>query len=352
MNYSGSSVIRRQLGRRLRQQRELAGLTIRSVQDAKLFSESKIARIEAGKIPVRVGDVWTLCRFYQAGNEVTDALAALCESAGRDGWCADYSTAVAEWFDLYLGLEERCSALSTYSPALVPGLLQTEDYARSVLLAAEPLAENLFHRQLGTRTSGLRRIQGNSGRPVSVVLGAGALELVIGSPAVMAEQVSHLMELNSMDGVDIQVLPWSAGPHAGLNGTFTVMDFDDSNDPSVVYLESLVGFRYTDLTQDVSTYRTSFSMLAQQAISITEYVLTNSDQWNRAGSEGSAVACAQTRRIDCFLEVRDRTNPDGPRLLYTPREFAAWLGGVTNRDMDAGAQENPGSACRSQHAPR
>src|SRR3954453_1004084 len=101
MNHSGSSVVRRQLGRRLRQQRELAGRTIRSVQDARLFSESKVARIEAGKGPVRVGDIWTLCRFYNAGQEVTDALAAMSESTNNADWWESYAGAVPGWLSLY-----------------------------------------------------------------------------------------------------------------------------------------------------------------------------------------------------------------------------------------------------------
>jgi uncharacterized protein DUF5753/uncharacterized protein DUF397/helix-turn-helix protein len=335
MNHSGSSVIRRHVGRRLRQQREVAGRTIRSVQDAKLFSESKVARIEAGKVPVRVGDVWTLCRFYQAGNEMTDALADLCESANRDGWCADYSTATIEWLDLYLALEENCNAFSTYHPALVPGLLQTDDYARAVLLAAKPLEENLFHRQLGLRGRRGRRAPDHPDRPIRVVLGAGSLSLVIGSTAVMTQQIAHLRELDTRDNVDIRVLPWDAGPHAGLNGMFTIMDFDDPNDPSVVYLESLIGFRYLDLVHQISTYRNTFTSLAQQAIPIAEYLMNDLSQWISTPADGNSGAdSVEIRRIDRFIEIRDSKNPDGPRLRYTPREFAAWLDGAKNGEFD------------------
>lgn len=271
MNHSGSSVVRRQLGRRLRQQREKAGRTIRSVQDAKLFSESKVARIEAGKVPVRVGDVWTLCRFYNADKEVTDALAALSDGTTGDGWWEDYATAVPGWFGLYLGLEETCNVLSTYHPELVHGVLQTEAYAREVIQTDGPADEDVVIGRLKVRMDRKRVVleQGNSS--LHVVLGAGALSLTIGSPEVMREQVSYLRKLDSQPGIDVRVLPWSAGAHPGITGPFTLMDFHNPDDPSVVYLESMLGARYLEQEHQVETYRRTFTTLYQQAISIKEY---------------------------------------------------------------------------------
>jgi len=263
--------VRRQLGRRLRQQREQAGRTIRSVQEAKLFSESKVARIEAGKVPVRVGDIWTLCRFYNAGQEVTDALAAMSESTNSDGWWESYATAVPGWFGLYLGLEETCNALSTYHPELVHGLLQTEDYARAVITTDETVDDNILIGRLKIRMDRKRLVLDRANRSVRVVLGAGALSLAVGPPGLIREQVLYLRQLDTVAGIDIRVLPWSAGIHPGINGPFTLMDFDDPADPSVVYLESMLGARYLDQDRQVDTYRQAFDQLIEQSISIKEY---------------------------------------------------------------------------------
>jgi transcriptional regulator with XRE-family HTH domain len=271
LSSQGSTVVRRQLGRRLKRLREDAGKTIRSVQHAKLFSESKVARIEAGKIPVKVGDVWTLCRFYRADNDVTDALAALSEGTSSDGWWEDYGDTVPEWFGLYIGLEGTCESLSTYHPELVHGLLQTEAFARAVIAIDGPVDPDVIAKRLKVRTDRRKAKLGRPGRSIRAVLGAGALSLVVGSPEVMTEQREYLSELNTMDGVDIWVLPWSTGAHPGLSGPFTMMDFADDDDPSVVYLESLMGARYLEQDRQVSEYRRIFDLLMKQALPVEEY---------------------------------------------------------------------------------
>jgi transcriptional regulator with XRE-family HTH domain len=272
MAESGSTVVRRQLGRRLRRLREDAGKTIRSVQDARLFSESKVARIEAGRVPVRVGDVWTLCRFYNASNEVTDALAALADGTTNDGWWEEYAdpAVLPEWFGLYLGLEGSADTISTYHPELINGLVQTEDYARAVILTDGPLDEDVLAGRLRVRANRQRAVLGNARKRLRMIVGPGALSLVIGSPDVMADQIRHLRDLDASGAVDIRVIPPSSGVHAGFNGPFTVMDFDDPADPSVVYLEFLMGARYLEQDRQVAAYRHTFQRLHEQAQSIKE----------------------------------------------------------------------------------
>jgi transcriptional regulator with XRE-family HTH domain len=271
VNDSGSTVVRRQLGRRLKHLREDDGKTIRSVQDAKLFSESKVARIEAGKVPVKIGDVWTLCRFYHASGEVTDALASLAEGTSSDGWWEDYRDVVPEWFGLYIGLEGSCDELCTYHPELVHGLLQTPDFARAVIATDGPNDEEVIQKRLKLRVDRQRAALDRPDRAIRVVMGAGALSLVIGSAEVMAEQLDHLVRLDATDGVDIRVLPWTVGAHAGLNGSFTIMDFDDPDDPSLVYLEFMMGARYLEHDRQVSAYRQTFDLLSGQAVPIKEF---------------------------------------------------------------------------------
>lgn len=271
MSSQGSTVVRRQLGRKLKRLREDARKTIRSVQDAKLFSESKVARIEAGKIPVKVGDVWTLCRFYGVDSAETDALAALSEGTTSDGWWEEYGDAVPEWFGLYIGLEGTCDGLSYYHPEVIHGLLQTEPYAREVVATDGTRDEKVIERRLEVRRDRKRATLDRPGRSIRVVLGAGALSLVIGTPEVMAGQRDHLRKLNTKEGVDIRVLPWTVGAHPGISGTFTILDFDDVDDPAVVYLESLTGARYLETERQVSEYRRAFALLMEQAVPIEEY---------------------------------------------------------------------------------
>jgi transcriptional regulator with XRE-family HTH domain len=271
MSGQGSTVVRRQLGRKLKRLREDAKKTIRSVQDAKLFSESKVARIEAGKIPVKVGDVWTLCRFYGVANAETDALAALSEGTTSDGWWEEYGDAVPEWFGLYIGLEGTCDALSYYHPEVIHGLLQTDSYAEAVVATDGETDKKVIAHRLRVRRDRKHATLERPGRSIRVVLGAGALSLVIGSPEVMAEQREHLRQLSTKEGVEIRVLPWTVGAHPGISGTFTILDFDDVDDPAVVYLESLMGARYLETQRQVAEYRRVFALLEKQAMPIEEY---------------------------------------------------------------------------------
>lgn len=243
---------------------------MRSVHDAKLFSESKVARIEAGKMPVRVGDVWALCRFYNVDNALTDALVNLSEGTRSDGWWEDYGPGVPRWFDLYLGLEETCSVLSTYHPELVHGVLQTENYARAVI-ATDGSTGEIVSRRLSVRSGRRRGVLDRPDRTFRAVLGEGALSLVVGSAAVMAEQIAHLRRLNAAPRIDIRVLPRTAGAHPGTHGRFTVMDFEDDADPSVVYLESLMGARYLERSHQVAAYHRSFRLLTEKSVPIEEF---------------------------------------------------------------------------------
>jgi hypothetical protein len=250
-------MVRRQLGRRLKKLREDAGKTIKSVQDAKL--------------PVKVGDVWTLCRFYHADNDVTDALALLSEGTSSDGWWEEYGDAVPEWFGLYIGLEGSCQALSYYHPELVHGLLQTEDFARAWITTDGLHEEEVIERRLKLRMDRKRATLDRLDRKINAIIGPGALSLQVGTEQVRADQYTYLCALNAMDGISIRVLPWAVGAHPGIHGSFTILDFDDPNDPSVIYLESLMGARYLEQPHQIAEYRRIFRLLEQQALPIQEY---------------------------------------------------------------------------------
>src|SRR5213082_3300795 len=156
MPISGSTVIRRQLGRRLRKLRDAAGKTERDVEEAGLASRTKLWRIEAGKVGVRIADVRTLCWLYGADQATTDALAALATGTATQGWWEDYGDVLPDWFGLYIGLEAAASEIRIYEPELVHGLLQTPAYLRAVYEAVyeasgNPVDEVAVQRQIKLR---------------------------------------------------------------------------------------------------------------------------------------------------------------------------------------------------------
>jgi transcriptional regulator with XRE-family HTH domain len=264
----GPTLVRRQLGRRLRTLRETAGKTTSDV--SVVASRSKLWRIEEGRTTVRVGDARELARLYGADEETVDAIGLLAQGTRTKGWWEDYRAVVPDWFSLYIGLESSCNVLSTYHPELIHGLLQTPEYAREVITIDAPSDDGLSGR-LKMRMNRQRAALERPDFVLRVIIGAGALSLVIGSPDVMAAQVDYLRVVNKRQNVDIRVLPWRVGAHLGLNGAFTLMDFHDPDDPPVVYEESLAGARYLEQESQVAEYRRTFSLLSEQAVPIEEY---------------------------------------------------------------------------------
>jgi transcriptional regulator with XRE-family HTH domain len=270
---SGSTVVRRQLGRRLRRLREEAGKSHEDVAEAQIASRTKMWRIEQGRTSVKQGDVLALARLYDLGGPVTDELLLLASGTRDEGWWEDYGSSVPEWVGLYAGLEAASAHLLDYSPELIHGLLQTPDYARTVTRANPNLADEVVEQRVTFRLQRQRAFfkRKTPGRLTSVVT-AGAIGLVVGSDAVMKAQIAHLREIATGDEVSIRVLSATDGVHTAMRGPFTIMDFDDPEDPSLVYVESLIGSRYIERADQLDEYRRAMDRMQTQAVPLEEYI--------------------------------------------------------------------------------
>jgi transcriptional regulator with XRE-family HTH domain len=272
MPISGSTVVRRQLGRRLRRLRDAAGKTERDVEEAGLASRVKLWRIEAGKTAVRIADVRTLCWLYGADQATTDALAALAAGTSAQGWWEDYG--VPGWFGLYVGLEAAASEIRIYDPELVHGLLQTPNYLRALFVdSGVEIDEEAIQRQIKIRQERQQAITIRTPpAKVIAILGAGVLARRVGGDAVMTEQIARLKELNQLGHLDIRIMPWEVGGHAAQHiGAFTILDFADPNDPPVVYLESHTGARYLEKEDELAEYRKIYELIYKKTVPIEEY---------------------------------------------------------------------------------
>jgi hypothetical protein len=267
----GSTVARRQLGRHLRRLRHGAGKTEADVEEANLASRVKLWRIETGKVAVKVGDVRGLCWLYGTDADTTDALSMLALGTRELDWWEDYGQ---NWFSLHLALEEIADEMRTYNAELVHDLLQTTDYVRAFCRAAHPDGTDEYLRgqvkrqaerqqQLLTRTPSQRLV---------AVLGAAALTRPVGGPAVMAEQLAYLHDLNRRDHIDIRVLPWEAGAHPAMRlGAFTILDFHHADDPAVVHAETHTGARYLEKPDELAEYRRVFDLIYRTTTPIENY---------------------------------------------------------------------------------
>jgi transcriptional regulator with XRE-family HTH domain len=269
---TGQRLVRRTLGRRLTRLRTASGKSRREVAEAKLgISEPTLHRIETGKVPVTVANLRALCWLYGADESITNALAELALGTSQEEWW-DASTVIPDWFKLYVGLEASATRISSYDGEVVPGELQTEQYARAVFGAEQPSDAELVERQVRLRLQRQKALFARmpSARLVTV-LGEGALTRPVGGEAVLRAQLDHLRSLAQRDDVEIRVLRWSVGAHAAMAGAFRIMDFDDEEDPDVVYLESHVGALYLEEDHEVEEYRRIFELIYKDAVPVQDY---------------------------------------------------------------------------------
>jgi transcriptional regulator with XRE-family HTH domain len=272
MPVTGQRVVRRTLGRRLTRLRVAAGKSRREVAEAKLgISEPTLHRIETGKVPVTVANVRALCWLYGVDASITDALAELALGTSLEEWW-DTNPVIPDWFKLYVGLEASATRIFSYDGEVVPGELQTEQYARAVFNAEQPADTENADRHVTLRLQRQQALFARVPGPELVtVLGEGALTRPVGGDSVLKGQIEHLRRLAHRANVEIRVLPWTVGAHAAMAGAFRIMDFDDPEDPDVVYLETHVGAMYLEETAEVDEYRRIFNLIRNDSIPVEEY---------------------------------------------------------------------------------
>lgn len=270
MTGGGSVVVRRQLGIKLRRLRVAAGKSLADVQKSKLASASKINRMENGRLPVKIADVWALCRLYGADAATTDALAALAPGTEQDGWWEEYGEAVVpDWLGLYAGLEASASHIRGFEPEVVNGLLQTRDYAAAVMASDPRMDPQAVERRVDFRMDRQHAVFNAQPVPgITVVMGEGALRC--GPRQVIKPQIEHLRALSAQPDVDIRVVPFSAGMFPRL-GSFTLLDFDDEEDPSVAYVEVPKGARYLERPEDRADYEYVFEIILSRSTPIGDW---------------------------------------------------------------------------------
>lgn len=272
MPVTGQRVVRRTLGRRLTRLRMANGKSRREVAQAKLgMSEPTLHRIETGKVPVTAANVRALCWLYGVDQSITDALAELALGTSQEEWW-DASPVIPDWFKLYVGLEASATRISTYDGEIVPGELQTEAYALAVFGAYQPADDEAAQRHVTLRMQRQKTLFARTPPPRLVtVLGEGVLTRAVGGKAVLDGQVEHLRRTAELGHVEIRVLPFAVGAHAGMAGAFRILDFADPDDPDTVYLESHVGALYLEEQHEVDEYRRIFDSIRNDAIPLENY---------------------------------------------------------------------------------
>ncbi|HZG02217.1 MAG TPA: helix-turn-helix transcriptional regulator [Streptomyces sp.] len=271
------TVLRVVLGKRLRDLRQKAGLTYEKAGAALDVTHATIRRMERAEVGLKVPYVEKLLRTYGVTDQAEiDGFLALTREANRPGWWHRYRDVLPEWFSAFVSLESESHVIRAYEPHYVPGLLQTEDYARAVLRAGKPHAsDEEIDRGVALRMERQRLLAREEPPLLWVVMDETVLRRPIGGPGIMREQIGRLIEACSMPRVRLQVMPFAAGPHPAMYGPFHIFRFPIPELPDVAYSESLVGAVYFDQRDDVSAFQEALDRMCAQAVPVrrTEAVL-------------------------------------------------------------------------------
>ncbi|WP_091448785.1 helix-turn-helix domain-containing protein [Actinokineospora iranica] len=258
------TVRRRRLASELRRFREAADLTIDEVGEKLECSASKISRIETGHVGVTPRDVRDMLELYGIEEDKREALVQLAREARQKGWWHAYNEVFTGSF---VGLEADASSLHTHQALLVPGLLQTEDYTRAVIRAIRPDAEEAeIDKRVKGRLARQRLLTDPNPPEYWAVLDEAVLHRVTGGPEVMHAQLTRLVEAAAMPNVILQVVPFGAGAHAGMEAPFLILGFPEQADPDVVYVENTTSGVYLEQPSDVRRYTLMFDHLRAAAL--------------------------------------------------------------------------------------
>ncbi|GIF66764.1 transcriptional regulator [Asanoa ishikariensis] len=225
--------------------------------------------MELGRVGFKERDIADLLTLYGVLDEAQrEPLLALARDSRSDGWWHRYDDVLESWFGTYVGLEEAATTIRAYEVQFVPGLLQTAEYARGVVVSGLPeTAPAEVDRRVKLRLERQRILDRVPPATYWVVMDEAALRRPVGGRAVMQGQLKHLLELSERPNITLQVMPLRRGTHTADGGSFSMLRFADPDIPDIVYVEQLVSALYMDKPEHVERYRQAMERLTVAALS-------------------------------------------------------------------------------------
>ncbi|MET8867458.1 helix-turn-helix transcriptional regulator [Nonomuraea sp. NPDC004580] len=266
--WSAPTTLRALIGAQLRRLREAQGVSREEAAFLIRGSNSKISRMEAGRTGFKARDVADLLTLYGVTDDGARAsLLALVEQANAPSWWQEYREAIPDWFEPFLGLEQDACLIRAYEVQLVPGLLQTEDYARAVITqGAESAGSHSVEQRVALRMRRQRVLTRDDPARLWVVLDEAALHRRVAGEAIMRAQWEHLTKMSELPHVTIQVLPFTSSACAGGLGPVTILRFPQQQLPDVVYIEQLTTAQYLTKSADVLPHHALMDELGLAAL--------------------------------------------------------------------------------------
>lgn len=266
------TVRRRRLALTLRHLRERTGITSTEAAKRVDHDASWLSRIETAEVRPHPNDVRALLTLYGVTGDQAEAVIAVARQAKQRGWWQRYSDVLPDWFTAYVGMESEASVIRTYECQMVPGLLQTEEYARAAFVGAPlPMRTDELERQVALRMERQAILTGDDPPMLRVVIDEGAARRTVGGPEVLHRQLHRLIEESTRSNVQIQLLPYSAG--TGFDGSFVILDFPPLPDPypdaaedRMVYVDTLTGALYLERPGEIAAYAAAHEQLQALAL--------------------------------------------------------------------------------------
>ncbi|MFJ6831127.1 helix-turn-helix transcriptional regulator [Streptomyces sp. NPDC091209] len=255
------------LGRRLLDLRERAGLKREEAARILRVAPATVRRMEMAEVSLKIPYLQLLLKSYGVSDEEAEAFVQLAEDANKPGWWQRFHDILPDWFSMHVSLEGAAALLRSYEPHFVPGLLQTEDYARGVLKAGaigQTRPEDI-ERHVALRMQRQDLLTREDSPRIWAVMDETVLRRTIGGPEVMRAQIDKLLQATKLPHVTLQVIPFSSGPHPGTYGPFVLFRFAMPELPDMVYSEYLTGAVYLDARSEVATHLEVMDRMAAQA---------------------------------------------------------------------------------------
>lgn len=264
----GPTVLRRRLGAELNAFRASRSMRAIDVATALGWSASKVSRIESGSVPLQDVDARKLLALY--GVEDPDEVKAfinLVRRSRQQGWWHAYGDALPDWLRTFIGLEDDASKIKTFQNELIPGLLQTEEYARQVIRTMNPSeTESEIEARVALRMERQRILDRRVPPEFHAIIGEAVVRRVVGGPVVMQEQVDRLVTLaETRSNISVQLLPFSVGAHAAMGSTFSIFSFGEMSE-SIAYSEAATSTVYTDRDVEIARHEDMFLRLQESSV--------------------------------------------------------------------------------------
>lgn len=260
------------LGQRLRELRASAGLTAKVVSETLEVAASWVTRIENGERGIQLRDLRRLCDLYEVQDpQIREHLLDLARQAKNPGWWDPYKNALPPKYTDYIGLESAASRVRNAELVVSPGLLQTESYARALLLhGMHAFTPEEVESRVAVRLQRQQHLLDRSDVQLDVILDESVLHRIVGGPSVMWKQVAHMLACAERNNVTIRVLPLADGVHAGSSGSFVILDFAAEAMAPVPYVETVAGDLYLEKGSDIEVCTDVWSYMAERALSVSD----------------------------------------------------------------------------------